>query len=91
MDEGSNRQTWQCSYEDLWCQLQLLAVLDCTAVLSLVFDEPMDLLSLNVSGLQIMEFAYSGYGGHYRLTNHSGLWAEDYGREVGTIKAAGDT
>lgn len=42
----------------------------------------MDLMSLNISGIQLMEFAFSGYGGHYRLTNHSGLWSEDYGREV---------
>lgn len=51
-------------------------------VLTLSFDEPVDLASFNSSGLQIMQYAYSGYGGHHRLNNYSAIAETDYGRKV---------
>lgn len=51
-------------------------------MLTLSFDEPVDLASFNSSGLQIMQYAYSGYGGHHRLNNYSAIAETDYGRKV---------
>jgi hypothetical protein len=57
-------------------------------VLQLTFNEPMDLASLDMSGLVLAEFAYTGYGQSYRLTRPSRAWREDVGRVVG-LKLSG--
>lgn len=38
--------------------------------------------TFNISGIMIMEYAYSRYGSFYRLTNYSSIFREEIGRTL---------
>jgi len=51
-------------------------------LLRLGFDEPIDPSTFIVQGVTLMQYAYTGYGGHHQLTNYTSIWTADTGRSL---------